>query len=174
MKFFTIQLLLSITLASLSAYGQITPNFELWNKHIQPVYYAIGTSKEEASKKPMQEIRPGTFLAETRDLTKLTSIALAVGKKPEAGQRIDVFTMLPNKNLYLRVGLPSEKEKLKETVKTIMGRKSLELTDYIFGPQTGPLLGFKGVTERGYPLKNNITQDDITRSWGIYLPAKEN
>jgi len=170
MKFFTIQLVF-ITLASLSAYGQITPNFELWNKHIQPVYYAIGTSKEEVSKKPMQEIRPGKFVAATRDTTQPTAIALAVGKKPEAGQRIDVSTMNRDKNLYLRVGLPSEKEKLKETIKTFLGRKSLEFEAYIFGPQTGPLLGFKGVTERGHPLKNNIGTDGISRSWAIYLPG---
>lgn len=173
MKLNTIRIL-CIILVSHSAQSQTTPNFELWNKHIQPVYYSIGLSKEEISKKPMQEIRPGKFVAATRDTTQPTVIALAVGKKPEAGQRIDVFTMNRDKNLYLRVGLPSEKEKLKETIKTFLGRKSLELQEYIFGPQTGPLLGFKGVTERGYPLQNNITQDDITKSSIIYLPAKAN
>ncbi len=78
--------------------------------------------------------------------------------------------MMPNKTLFLRVGLPAEKEKFKEIIKRILSRHSIEADNYIFGPQTGPLLGFKGVTEQGLPLKNNINARQISKSSVIYNP----
>jgi len=99
---------------------------------------------------------------------------------PQPGQLIDVYTIKPGKTLFIRVGLPAEKEKIKETIKNIFGKTSLEGDNYIFGPQTGPLIGFKGeglfsfdlkgISERKYSLKNNFEVDDVTPGKIVYLP----
>ncbi len=41
------------------------PNFQLWNKHIVPVYYSIGYSTQEAAKKPMMQLRAGKWTEAT-------------------------------------------------------------------------------------------------------------
>lgn len=146
------------------------PNFELWNKRNEPLFYAIGSTKEEVRTQPFHELRAGKWVDQRRDLRKPTVIGLAINTQPKKGDQIDIFTLKPGKDLYLRVGLPSEKEKLKEKVKIILGKKSFEQAQYIFGPQTGPLLGVKGITERGYPLKNNVTASDISKGYAIYMP----
>ena len=159
------------------------PNFELWNKHTQPLYYSVSNSTEQAQHKPLQELRPGKWTeAKTLDLSKPTVIAVALGKMPEPGQLIDVYTIKPGKTLFMRVGLPAEKEKFKETIKQLFGKTSIDADNYIFGPQTGPLIGFKGegvfsfepkgITERKYSLKNNFEIGDITPSKVVYIPQK--
>jgi hypothetical protein len=159
------------------------PNFELWNKHNDPLYYSISNSAEEASHKKFEELRPGKWTqAKTIDTSKPTIIAIKLGKMPVAGDRIDTYTIKPNKKIIIRVGLPAEKEKFKETLKSLFGKTSIEANGYIFGPQTGPLLGFKAaegilpfdwgktVNERGLALKGNLTKEDITKGSMIYLP----
>ncbi len=152
--------------------AQTEPNFELWNKHQESIYFSKGASIQELNKKPFELLRPGKWISQTIDNKKPTVLAISVGKKPEPGNRIDLYTIKPGKTLYLRIGLPAEKEKFKELLKAFFGRFSIEGDGYIFGPQVGPLLGFKGVTERGYPLKNNLGKDDISKGSMIYLPKK--
>ena len=144
------------------------PNFELWNKHREPLYYSISNSLKEASAKPLQVLRAGKWIAQTRTIHKPTFIALSLGKAPMPGQPIDIYALKPGKNLYIRIGLPAEKEKFKETIKNFLSRNSIEGDNYIFGPQVGPLLGFRGITERGYPLKNNVQKKDIIKYTIIY------
>ena len=147
-----------------------TPNFELWNKHTEPLYYHLADSPAAAAKGTFAELRPGKRTSLTVDLKKPMAMGIKIGKAPVAGDRIDVYTMATGKTLYLRVGLPAEKEKIKETIKDLLSRTSIEADGYIFGPQVGPLLGFKGVTEQGYSLKNNVTKKDIRKESLIYLP----
>lgn len=146
------------------------PNFQLWNKHIEPLFYRIANSPSAAAKGPYSQLRPGKRTASTIDLATPHVIGIKIGRAPVAGDVIDVYSLGTGKTLYLRVGLPPEKEKLKETIKAFLSRTSIEADGYIFGPQTGPLLGFKGITEYGYPLKNNINKKDIRKESMIYLP----
>ncbi len=162
--------LLFSLLPSVMVTSAADPNFELWNKHIEPIYFNRADSPAAAARGQFTELRPGRRVPLTINIKKPTVIALKIGKMPVAGDRIDVYTLEPNKTLYIRVGLPPEKEKVKETIKAILSRTSIEADGYIFGPQVGPLLGFKGVTERGYPLKDNITKKGIRKESMIYLP----
>lgn len=163
---------LSISLATL-AQQKIQPNFELWNKHTQPLYYSVSNSIQEASSKPLQLLRPGKWTDAAKvDTSRPTVIAVALDKQPQPGQNIDIFTIKPNKTMFIRVGLPAEKEKFKETLKHLFGKTSIESDNYIFGGQVGPLLGIKGISERGYSLKNNVNKNDITKSSVIYRPKQ--
>ena len=170
-----------LALAGISFAAEI--NFELWNKHNDPVFFAYGKSTDEINhKKDFKEIRAGKWTQASLDTSKPTLIALKFGKAPTAGDRLDTFTIKPNKKIIIRVGLPAEKEKFKETLKSLFGKTAIEADGYIFGPQTGPLLGFKAasgispvdwsdtINERGLHLKGNLTKDDITKSSMIYLP----
>ncbi len=158
------------------------PNFELWNKHNDPVYYALAHSADDINQTKFKELRPGKWIQDSIDTTRPTTIALKFGKAPTSGDRIDTYTIKPNKKIIIRVGLPAEKEKFKETLKSLFGKNSIAADGYIFGPQTGPLLGFKAasgilpvdwsdtINERGLHLKDNLTKDDITKGSMIYLP----
>lgn len=162
-------LLLTLGTGILNAQTNL-PNFELWNKHTEPLYYRMADSPSAAAKGHFTELRPGRRIASTLDIAKPIAIGIKIGKEPAAGDPIDVYTLATGKTLYLRIGLPPEKEKIKETIKELLSPTSIEADGYLFGPQVGPLLGFKGVTERGYPLKNNITKKDIRKESKIYLP----
>ena len=146
------------------------PNFELWNKHTEPLYFHIGDSPIAAAQGIYTEIRPGKRFTSNVDIIKPMAIGIKIGKAPAKGDRVDIYTLGTGKTLYLRVGLPAEKEKFKETIKAFLSRNSIDADGYIFGPQVGPLLGFKGVTEQGYPLKNNITKNNIRKESKIYNP----
>lgn len=151
------------------ARAQTTPNFELWNKHTEPLYFQMADSPSAASRGIFTEIRPGKRFTLNVDLHKPMAIGIKIGEAPKAGDYVDVYTMATGKTLYLRVGLPPEKEKLKENLKSFLSRTSIEADGYIFGPQVGPLLGFKGVTEWGYSLKNNVSKKDIRKQSLPYL-----
>ena len=57
MKIVNTTLILSIFLGSVSLFGQTAqPNFELWNKHTEPLYYSISNSTSEAQGKRLQEL----------------------------------------------------------------------------------------------------------------------
>lgn len=146
----------------------VIPNFELWNKHIEPLYFKMADSPAAAAQGIFTEIRPGRRFTLNVDINKPMAIGIKLGKAPANGDKVDVYTLGTGKTLYLRVGLPAEKEKFKETIKSLLSRTSIEADGYIFGPQVGPLLGFKGVTEQGYPLKNNINKKDIRKEIRIY------
>lgn len=153
-------------LASSFAYGAKAPRptGELWNKHTKPIYYSITNGPIQAAITPLKRLEPGTFVKVHRNLRAPTVFAIAIENPPEPDQRLDIFTIRPCKTLYVRVGLPSEKEKWKEFIKDIFGAQSIEADGYIFGGQVGPLLGLRGITERGYPLKNNVHAQDISPS----------
>lgn len=160
-----------------------TNNFEIYNKHTDKVYYSISHALEEAARNTdFKYIAPGKWQASYIDTSKPTVIAISLKQKPDPNQKIDAYVMPPKKTLYLRVGLPAEKEKyIKETLKSVMGRGYLEADGYIFGPQTGPLLGLTRQGERhkdpetgqefAYPLKNNIQAKDIKKITVMYHPA---
>lgn len=154
---------------SLYAQSEI-PNFELWNKHDESVYYHLANSPTAAAQGTFLELPRGRRVTLKLDLATPRAIGIKIGKAPAKGDKIDVYTLATNKTLYLRVGLPAEKEKFKETIKLFLSRNSIDADGYIFGPQVGPLLGFKGITERGYPLKNNISKNDIRKEAKTYLP----
>lgn len=156
--------------ASKSSIADGQPNFELWNKHDQPLYYSISNSQQEATRKPLSLVSAGKYTSSAIDTGKQTFLAIAVGNQPSHGNMIDVYAINPGKTIYVRVGLPAEKEKFKEIIKKVFGRTAHESKDYIFGPQTGPLLGFKGITEHNYSLSNNVKPQDITKSTLIYTP----
>lgn len=160
---------LSLLIISIVAQAQTIPNFELWNKHIEPLYFKMADSPAAAAQGIYTEIRPGKRFTTNVDIAKPMAIGISRGKSPAKGDKVDVYTFATDKTLYLRFGLPAEKEKFKETIKAFLSRNSIEADGYIFGPQVGPLLGFKGVTEQGYPLKNNITKKDIRKTSLPYL-----
>lgn len=145
------------------------PNFELWNKHIEPLYFKMADSPTAAAQGIYTEIRPGKRFTTSVDIGRPIAIGISRGKAPIKGDKVDVYTFGTGKTLYLRFGLPAEKEKIKETIKSFLSRTSIEGDGYIFGPQVGPLLGFKGVTEQGYSLKNNVTKKEIRKESMIYL-----
>lgn len=146
-------------------------NFELWNKHTEPIYFNIGNSMQEVSAKSLQLLRPGKWTHQFITTSSPTMLGIAIGTIPAPGQELDVYTIPPGKKIYLRVGLPPEKEKFKEKIKQLLHRDSIEANNYIFGPQVGPLLGFKGITERGHTLSGNLNKTDIIKSKTIYRPA---
>ena len=148
-------------------YANPQPTFELWNKHTQPIFFSYGSSAENAMKKSIQELRPGHYKVENFSTTTPTTLILSIGSRPKKGDMLDVYTFRPNKMIYVRVGLPKE-EKFKETLKSITGKVSFENEGYIFGPQTGPLLGLRGITEHDYSLNNNVTLNDIFQSTANY------
>lgn len=157
-------------------------NFEFWNKHNDPVYYNVAHSMGDIQKtNNFKVIRPGKWVQDSIDLSKPTIIALKINKQPASGDILDTYTIVPHKKLIIRIGLPAEKEKFKETLKSIFNKTSIEADGYIFGPQTGPLLGFRAasgiffdwgttVNERGLLLNGNLTKDDITKGSIVYLP----
>jgi hypothetical protein len=162
--------------------SELEPNFEFWNKHNNSVFFALGSSAEEINqKKQFKQLRPGTWVKATQDVSKPTIIALKFREAPKSGDHLDTYTIKPNKKIIARVGLPPEKGKLKEQLKSLIGKTSIASDGYIFGPQMGPLLGFRAaegifpfawrdtMNEHGLHLKGNFTKDDITKGFMIYL-----
>lgn len=159
------------------------PNFELWNKHIEPLYYNVAYTIDDINRSPFQELRPGKWTpAVFRENTRPTIIAFKLGRPPVKGETIDTYTINANKKMIIRIGLPAEKEKFKETLKSWFGKTSHEGDNYIVGPQTGPLLGFRAyegffpidwsnaANERGLSLKGNFTKNDSTKGTMVYAP----
>lgn len=171
-----------IALASVGFVFGAEPNFELWNKHNDPIYFAVGKSADDINRQQFKELRAGKWVQDSVDTSKPTILAFRFGKAPTSGDRLDTYTIKANKKLIMRIGLPAEKEKFKETLKSVFGKTSIAADGYIFGPQSGPLLGFKAasgvlpidwsdtINERGLHLKGNFTKDDITKGSMIYLP----
>lgn len=135
------------------------PNFEFWNKLDKSVYFTIGA--QDLSGKtiddPMRHIfleeKPNQWANVRIDQNKQTIFCYKIGSAPTNGERsasdekevkkgdkLVCYKFTPGKTVYIRV-------------KGKMG-------DIEFGPQTGPLLGLKGKTERGYPLGSNVKKGD--------------
>ena len=115
---------------------QADPSFELWNKTDKSIWFAVSsknTNVAELSKK-LEELGAGKYLSKTDlDITKYTQLLIMRDRNAGSGT---LYTFNPGKNIWVRL----KEEKGKAT----------------FGPQTGPLMGFRGVTERGYPLDKNV------------------
>lgn len=142
-------------------------NFELWNKHIQTVYFALATSLDEVVKQPIQQLAAGKWVSQTLNTAKPTFLLISL-EPVKKDSRVDVYEFKPFKDMYVRIALPPERTVIR-FLKMILGIKYFEGPNYIFGPQTGPLLGARRVTERGHDLANNNTYDDITRHTAMYV-----
>lgn len=112
------------------------PSFELWNKTNKPIWFAVSNrnaSPQELSKN-LEELGASKYLSKA-DIDNSKSTYLLIMQDRNVGNGT-LYTFNPGKNMWVRV--KEEKGKL------------------LFGPQTGPLLGFRGITERGYPLDKNV------------------
>ncbi|BDC35233.1 hypothetical protein Noda2021_11910 [Candidatus Dependentiae bacterium Noda2021] len=136
-------------------------NFELWNKHERTFYYATSNSLQEVITKQPTAIKEGKWVSKSLD-TSRPSYLLLTEEMPKPGSLVTVYQFAPFKDMYVRIALPPE-EKITKYLKKIFGKKHFEEQNYIFGPQTGPLLGARNITERGHSLSNNVTYKDINR-----------
>lgn len=141
-------------------------NFELWNKHTQNLNYAISDSLNGVLTSPIQTLSAGKWLPLTVNTAKPTFLLISL-RPIIKGSLVDIYEFKPFKDIYVRVALLPERT-LTRFLKMLFGIKYFQGTNYIFGPQTGPLLGARQLTERGYDLANNVTFDDITRYIRIY------
>lgn len=157
-----IKLIISSILVPLALYAveqkksapKTTPNFEFWNKTEHPIYISLGYADPKTDKiiddpltHDFKKIEAGKWATEEDlgfklDLNNKTLLYIrASPEKPHKDDRLLAFRFKPHKTMYVRL----KKEK----------------NQYVFGTQTGPLLGLKGKTQRGYSLKNNPQPGDI-------------
>ena len=113
---------------------------ELWNKPQSWVYVWVAGfhSNTPPRADDFQKILRG-YRYIVPDEKDLVLYFLARDKKPSVGEMVTKLTFTEDKTVYIRQG---------------EGGK--------FGPQTGPLKGWKGVTETGLSLKNNVTEKDLS------------
>jgi len=155
-----ILIIISTVFCAVSAAYADFINFELWNKHVQPLYYTVGNSMSQTMTKKPLLLRAGKWDSATIDTSRPTFILISMNHEPKKGQKVDVFEIKPGGTIYARVGLLPE-TKFTEFLKWLGRKKSIYTQHYIFGPQTGPLLGTRNITERGHDLKHNFKFDDI-------------
>ena len=132
-KLFMSVLLLAGAVKSISA---ADPGFDILNKSTAPIYITLtnGAKKFDKVLIPVWEKGKDIAGAINIDISKKhTSLSIY---KSLSDQKPIVHTFTPNKTIYL----------------TYDGK---------LRPQTGPWLGLLGVTEKGYPLKNNVKSADI-------------
>ena len=111
------------------------PVFEFWNKTERVV--SITITNEGYLVNSSIAVAPGEWYGTWLDVSSPTTLQV----KPVAIGPVQSYTFTIGKNIFVR---------LKE-----------ENGKYILGPQTGPLMGFTGSTERGYSKKNMVTESDI-------------
>lgn len=153
-----------IALLLVTAYGNAETdfiNFELWNKHDQDFYYTASNSLQDVLTKQPTVLKEGKWVSKSLDTSRPTFLLLS-NEMPQPGTLVSIYQFAPFKDMYVRIALPPE-EKITKYLKKIFGKKYFEENNYIFGPQTGPLLGARNITERGHSLANNVTYNDITR-----------
>jgi hypothetical protein len=138
--FFVLGILYAINIAGAD------PTFELWNKVAdQLIYYKLEQNGKTVSGYALKKLEASKYEPVKIDISKPTT--LFINYKDVTSKNHANWT-----------------EKIEfNRGKTIYVRLKKEKGKYIFGPQTGPLKGFKGVTERGYSLKNNVKESDYTR-----------
>src|SRR5436853_612940 len=106
LSFFIISTLFTgLSLASENA----KPNFELWNKAHDSVFYALANDEQALLKGPFNELQSGKTAQSHINITKPTLLAVSMAKIPTSGQKIDIFTFAPNKTIYVRVNYLPEK-----------------------------------------------------------------
>ena len=148
MKNYIALLLVLVTVSALGA--QDYPVFELWNKTDKPLYFVAGGEKTKA-------LNQALF---SRPLIKLAAGKRAILKENNALVDKDKYTNViitqnPNDSLVEYYTINSG---------TYMWlRVKEENGKVVFGPQTGPLNGLQGETERGYPLNKNVKSSDIKK-----------
>jgi hypothetical protein len=143
-----IALLLALGVVSVQAASTDYPVFELWNKTDKPVYFAAASDKSPSNDKVMSEPlamlaagKRATVTSDQKDIIDMNKYTrLLITQDPESNT-VMVYTFTPDKYMWVRV--KEEKGQL------------------VFGPQTGPLMGFLGNTEKGYPLDKNVKPADI-------------
>ena len=135
------------------------PNFEFWNKLNKPVYISVGDKNNSPYEKTFKKVDAGKWTDASQQQTpsgydintQNETILLLSTTMPDQGTEIYEFKINPGKTVYARV-------------KDASGSLG-------FGPQTGPLLGFMGKTERGYPLSGNFKASDFKTSNVKFQPA---
>lgn len=142
-------------------------NFELWNKHTQTAYYALSSSLDGVVRQPIENLAAGKWISRTLN-TALPTFLLISMEPVKKGLPVDIYEFKPFKDMYVRIALLPERT-ITRFLKMILGIRYFEGSNYIFGPQSGPLLGARRITERGHDLGNNNTYEDITRHTSIYI-----
>ncbi len=138
-----LSLTMALTLAtSLGLLAKKDPEVQIWNKKesgIDMWEFRPKDPRSEPWAKLFEKIEPGSDRAYENAAN--IDLYIKLGEKPKEGDMVQRMTFTPGKTVYVRLG---------------KGRK--------FGPQTGPLKGWKGVTESGFSLKNNVKKEDIERT----------
>lgn len=114
------------------------PTFEFWNKTKDLVRIRIDRSGKENE---IIWVNPNKYISKNFDISDPTTLYINYLDTNEPDNWTEKIIFNPGKTMYVR---------LKE-----------EKGEYIFGPQTGPLKGLRGITERKYPLKNNVKKEGI-------------
>jgi hypothetical protein len=162
--------------------SQAAINFDFWNKTNQPLYFEIGTEQYPPEGKHLTlinatnskdtsiqsrilkglqygaehtlDIKSQGDFAQIKDVdtSRKTLILLSRSAHLKPGDKAVLITVNPHKDIFLRIKEDSKGMQL------FAG----DNRKYLVGPQTGPLGGWIGKTERGLPLANIIKQTDIS------------
>ncbi|MGE0009262.1 MAG: hypothetical protein AB7F19_01865 [Candidatus Babeliales bacterium] len=170
-------------------------NLDIMNKTDQPLYFELGTeanpptgknlkdlkaaSKEDASlvgrlksagkyfgSKTIGLEQEGSFYETNVDTNNKVLILLSTTKNLIPGHPVTLVTVNPEgRNVFLRI------KRDPSGIALFAGSPN----KYLVGPQTGPVGGWTGYTERGKPLANIIRQDDITvnPNYDVNAPAQQ-
>ena len=124
------------------------PTFEFWNKTNQPLYISVGDLQNNPEQIPMLRLDSNKYYSLLRDIKQPTYLLISDEPRITA-KKTWKYYINPNKTIYVRM--------------------KKEGNAFIFGPQTGPWMGFLKKTERGYPLSNNVTQGDMkqVKIWSL-------
>lgn len=147
-------LMIALIAGAVNAASEFAP-LELWNKTSQPLYFAIASTDKPTDDKvlsePLTQLPAGKWVTADSDIVKLNkSTRILITQDPKM-QSVRVYTFPPTNSKHIWVRVKQDGSKL------------------IFGPQTGPLLGFLGSLERGLPKDQNIdtsnySEQTLTRS----------
>ena len=132
------------------------PNFEFWNKTANTLYFSIGDPENNPESLALQPLPSDNFYTAHLTISHPTYLLISDRPSQDAGVTWK-YSIAPNKTMYVRMKQEGGK--------------------YIFGPQTGPWLGFLKKTERGYSLSNNVSSQDIKAvnafAAGLNAPTKK-
>lgn len=183
-------LLTGLLLTAAFSFAADKLNVDIWNKTEQPLYFELGTPEVPPTGKKLVELQVskaknatvqdriisglkfGTSSALNYDVkgdfaqTKIngnqkTLILLSRTKDIKPGSKVTLVTVNPGKDIIVRLLADSKGSNI------FAG----DLGKYIFGPQTGPLGGLFGTSERGLALGNNVKQSDLSINPNYVIPA---
>ena len=126
----------------------------MWNKTDKPLYF-VAASKENSSLDHSLFSRP--------------LIKLAAGKRAILGTSKEDKAIVDKEGKYTNVIITQNQDASLVQYYTIKPdtymwlRAKEESGKLIVGPQTGPMWGLMGETERGYPLDKNVKSSDIKK-----------